>query len=93
MRKTRLIENCQGYHLISRQIHQAFLLDDDEKTRRGYAFIYGNADDWDVIRDCQEKSMREAMSEILACPLCGISLVNGVCPKCGYRKPAKKVKK
>lgn len=27
------------------------------------------------------------------CPLCGIALVNGVCPKCGYRKPAKKVKK
>ena len=24
---------------------------DDEKARRGYAFIYGNADDWDVIRD------------------------------------------
>ena len=21
------------------------------------------------------------------CPLCGIALVNGVCPKCGYRKP------
>ena len=27
--------------------------------------MYGNADDWDVIRDCHEKSMREAMSEIL----------------------------
>ena len=38
----------------------------DEKARRGYAFIYGNADDWDVIRDCHKKSMREAMSEILA---------------------------
>ena len=24
------------------------------------------------------------------CPLCGISLVDGVCPKCGYRKPTKK---
>ena len=24
---------------------------DDEKARRGYAFIYGNADDRDVIRD------------------------------------------
>ncbi|MGN1360394.1 MAG: 6-pyruvoyl trahydropterin synthase family protein [Kiritimatiellia bacterium] len=24
------------------------------------------------------------------CPLCGISLVDGVCPKCGYRKPVKK---
>ena len=31
--------------------------------RRGYAFMYGSADDWDVIRDCHEKSMREAMSE------------------------------
>ena len=38
----------------------------DEKARRGYAFMYGNADDWDVIRDSHEKSMREAMSEILA---------------------------
>ena len=37
-----------------------------EKARRGYAFMYGNADDWDVIRDSHEKSMREAMSEILA---------------------------
>ena len=37
-----------------------------EEARRGYAFIYGNADDWDVIRDSHEKSMREAMSEILA---------------------------
>ena len=26
----------------------------------------GNADDWDEIRECNEKSMREAMSEILA---------------------------
>ena len=32
----------------------------DEKARRGYAFMYGNADDWDVIRDCHKKSMREA---------------------------------
>ena len=38
----------------------------DEKARRGYAFMYGNADDWEVIRDCHGKSMREAMSEILA---------------------------
>ena len=28
--------------------------------------MFGSADDWDVIRDCHEKSMREAMSEILA---------------------------
>jgi len=25
--------------------------------------------------------------------LCGIALVNGICPKCGYRKAAKKAKK
>lgn len=51
---------------MSRLAHWAFFLDDDEKARRGYAFMYGNADDWDVIRDSHEKSMREAMSEILA---------------------------
>ena len=49
MRKTRFIENCRCYHLISRLYppavrllakrgamrgaHQAFFLDDDEKTR------------------------------------------------------------
>ena len=38
----------------------------DEKARRGYAFMYGNADDWDAIRECHEKSMREAMDEIRA---------------------------
>ena len=49
-----------------RGAHRAFFLDDDEKSRRGYAFMYSNADDWDVIRDCHKKSMREAMSEIFA---------------------------
>ena len=34
----------------------------DAKARRGYAFMYGNADDWDVIRDCHEKSMRRGDS-------------------------------
>ena len=29
-----------------------------EKARRGYAFMYGSAEDWDVIRDSHEKSMR-----------------------------------
>ncbi|MGN0854715.1 MAG: transposase [Kiritimatiellia bacterium] len=38
----------------------------DEKARRGYAFMYRDADDWNVIRECHEKSMREAMGEILA---------------------------
>ncbi len=82
MRRTRRIAHCRCYHLISRLYppavrllakrgamrgaHRAFFLDDEEKTRRGYAFMYGNADYWDVIRDSHEKSMREAMSEILA---------------------------
>ena len=60
MRKTRFIENCRCYHLISRLAHQAFFLDDDEKARRGYAFMHGNGD-WETIRACHEKSMREAM--------------------------------
>ena len=33
MRKTRFIENCRCYHLISRLEHQVFFLDDNEKTR------------------------------------------------------------
>ena len=33
MRKTRFIENCRCYHLISRLAHRAFFLDVDEKTR------------------------------------------------------------
>ena len=28
----------------------------------------------------------ETKQEIERCPLCGIALVNGVCPKCGYKK-------
>ena len=43
-----------------RGAHQAFFLDDDEKTRRGYAFMYGNGD-WETIRACHEQSMREVM--------------------------------
>ena len=37
----------------------------DKKARRGYAFMYGNGD-WETIRACHEKSVREAISEILA---------------------------
>ena len=33
MWKTRFIANGRCYHLISRLAHQAFFLDDDEKTR------------------------------------------------------------
>ena len=33
VRKARVIENCRCYHLISRLAHQAFFLDDEEKTR------------------------------------------------------------
>ena len=51
----------------------------DEKARLGYAFIYGNADDWDVIRDSHEKSMREAMSEILAAREGGRGGERGAC--------------
>ena len=65
MRKARFIENCRCYHLISRLAHQAFFLDDDEKARRCYAFMYGNGD-WETIRACHERSMREAMDEVLA---------------------------
>ena len=36
----------------------------DERARRGYAFMYGNVD-WETIRAGHEKSMREAMSEVL----------------------------
>ncbi len=28
----------------------------------------------------------ETKNEIDRCPLCGVSLVNGVCPKCGYKR-------
>ncbi|MBQ0032801.1 MAG: transposase [bacterium] len=37
----------------------------DKKARRGYAFMYGNGD-WETIRACHEKSMREAMGEVLS---------------------------
>ena len=33
VRKTRIIEHCRCYHLMSRRAHQAFFLDDEEKTR------------------------------------------------------------
>ena len=33
MRKTRRIEHCRCYHLMSRLAHRAFFLDDEEKTR------------------------------------------------------------
>ena len=35
----------------------------DARARRGYAFMYGEADDWDVIREKHEISMREALVE------------------------------
>ena len=65
MWKTRFIANGRCYHLISRLAHQAFFLDDDEKTRRGYALMYGNGD-WEAIQACHEQSMCEAMGEVLA---------------------------
>ena len=36
----------------------------DMKARAGYAFMYGGGE-WRVMRECHEKSMREAMSEVL----------------------------
>ena len=36
----------------------------DMKARAGYGFMYGGGE-WRVIRECHEKSMREAMSEVL----------------------------
>lgn len=33
MRKTRIIEHCRCYHLMSRLAHRAFFLDNEEKTR------------------------------------------------------------
>ena len=36
----------------------------DRKARAGYAFMYGGGG-WQVVRGCHEKSMREAMSEVL----------------------------
>ena len=65
MWKTRFIANGRCYHLISRLAHQAFFLDDDEKTRRGYALMYGNGD-WEAIQACHEQSMCETMGEVLA---------------------------
>jgi len=29
---------------------------------------------------------KENLKEKDRCPLCGIELINGVCPKCGYKK-------
>ena len=45
-----------AYAIISNHFHIFIYVPEpedigDEKARRGYAFIYGNADDWDVIRD------------------------------------------
>ena len=36
----------------------------DGKARAGYAFMYGGGG-WRVVRECHEKSMREAMGEVL----------------------------
>ena len=60
--KAGVVERSEDYEWCS----FAAVVKGDEKARRGYAFMYGNADDWSVIRECHEKSMREAMGEILA---------------------------
>ena len=38
--------------------------DGDGKARAGYAFMYGGGE-WRVLRECHEKSMQEAMGEVL----------------------------
>ena len=53
MRKTRFIENCRCYHLISRLAHQAFFLNDDEKT-------------WAVKLECGNPAVAERILELLA---------------------------
>lgn len=54
MRKRREFKAGRCYHLVGRIAHRAFFLDDEEKARRGYAFMYWNAADWEVIRECHE---------------------------------------
>ena len=36
----------------------------DGKARAGYGFMYGGGE-WRILRECHEKSMREAMSDVL----------------------------
>jgi len=60
--KAGVVERTEDYEWCS----FAAAVKGDEKARRGYAFMYGNDDDWNVIRECHETSMREAMGEILA---------------------------
>ncbi|MBR1586921.1 MAG: hypothetical protein IJ658_01220 [Kiritimatiellae bacterium] len=38
----------------------------DEKARRGYAFIYGDSDGWDSVREKHEVSIREALADLAA---------------------------
>ena len=56
-----IVEKAEDYEWCS----FAAAVRGDEKARRGYAFMYGNGD-WETIRACHEKSMREAMGEVLA---------------------------
>ena len=49
----------------------------DARARRGYAFMYGEADDWDVIREKHEISMREALVERNAGHVAGESVREG----------------
>lgn len=36
----------------------------DEKARRGYSFMYGEAENWDILKEKHEISIREALAEI-----------------------------
>ena len=56
-----IVKKAKGYEWCS----FAAAVKGDKKARRCYAFMYGNGD-WETIRACHEKSMREAMGEVLA---------------------------
>ena len=59
--KAGIVEKAEDYEWCS----FAAAVRGDRKARRGYAFMYGNGD-WETIRACHEKSMREAMGEVLS---------------------------
>ena len=55
-----IAERPEGYRWCS----FAAAVRGDMKARAGYGFMYGGVE-WRVLRECHEKSMHEAMSEVL----------------------------
>lgn len=49
----------------------------DEKAQRGYAFMYGASDGWEVIREKHEASIRDALDEIASQRTSGITKDEG----------------